>query len=448
MTNEGRRDPLLMGLLFGLTGLGSASAAVVLPLLGQDLGFDIGHASWIVSLYALMLAVATPVYGRVSDLIGVRTPLLVGVCLMSLGALLAAAAPTYAVLLAARALQGAGAAAIPTLAVTAVTHRFDGAVRAAALGRLAGVTAALSSVGPLVGGVVADAAGWRAVLALPVLGLLVVPFVWRGLTSEGTGGTLDILGAVLVGATAAGLVLLVQSPSTGQVVALAGVLLLALGTPAVALHVCRRPHGFLPRSVVGSVTVVRSAIAAATVPAAWFGLLIAVPAVLVDAGWRTWQVGLLLVPPAVLSLVVPRYAGRLLHALGPPRTLAVAAGLAGGALLLASAATAGVAPIPIMLAVACVTTAYAIGQPAMTAAVTGAVPLQVRGAALGIATLVFMVGASVGSAAVGGIGDVIGIPRALAVLAGLPVLAILILVPSLERNPPVSKLHPREVTDG
>jgi MFS family permease len=448
MTDAGRREPLLMGLLFGLTGLGSASAAVVLPLLGQDLGIDIGHASWIVSLYALMLAVATPVYGRVSDLIGVRVPLLVGVCLMSLGALLAAAAPSYAVLLAARALQGAGAAAIPTLAVAAVTHRFDGAVRAGALGRLAGVTAALSSVGPLVGGVVADAAGWRAVLALPVLGLLVVPFVWRALTSEGTGGTLDILGAVLVGATAAGVVLLVQSPSTGQVVALAGLLLLALGIPAVALHVRRRPHGFLPLSVAGSATVVRGAIAAATVPAAWFGLLIAVPAVLVGAGWRTWQVGLLLVPPAVLSLMVPRYAGRLLDAVGPPRTLAVAAGLAGSALLLASVATARVAPIPIMLAVACVTTAYGLGQPAMTAVVTGAVPLEVRGAALGIATLVFMVGASVGSAAVGGIGDVIGIPHALAVLAALPALAILILVPSLERNPPVSHLQPREVTDG
>jgi MFS family permease len=452
MTDDARRVPLLMGLLFGLTGLGSASAAIVLPALGRDLGIDVGHASWTISLYALMLAVATPVYGRVSDLVGIRLPLLVGVCLMSLGALLAAAAPTYGVLLGARVLQGAGAAAIPTLAVAAVTHRYDGVVRAVALGRLAGVTAALSSIGPLVGGVVADAFGWRTVLALPVLGLLVLPFVWRALTSEGTGATLDILGAVLVGATAAGLVLLVQSPSTGVVVALAGLILLVAGVPVVALHVRRRPHGFLPRSVAGNATVVRSAVAAATVPSAWFGLLIAVPAVLVGDGWRTWQVGLLLVPPAVLSLVAPRYAGRLLDHLGPARALAVAAALAGFALLLASVSTAYVAPVPIVVAVACVITAYGLGQPAMTAAVAEAVPVAVRGAALGIATLVFMVGASVGSAAVGGVGDAIGIPGALAVLAGLPALALLILLPSLSshpgRNPVVTDLDPHEVPGG
>jgi hypothetical protein len=126
----------------------------------------------------------------------------------------------------------------------------------------------------------------------------------------------------------------------------------------------------------------------------------------------------------------------------------VAAGLAGAALLLAAVATASVAPVPIVLAVACVTTAYGLGQPAMTAAVTGAVPLEVRGAALGIATLVFMVGASVGSAVVGGIGDVIGIPKALAVLAALPVLAVLLLLPSLERTAPVTDLDAREVPRG
>jgi MFS family permease len=214
----------------------------------------------------------------------------------------------------------------------------------------------------------------------------------------------------------------------------------------------RRPHGFRPRSVAGNPTVVRSAVAAATVPAAWFGLLIAVPAVLIGDGWQAWQVGLLLVPPAVLSLVVPRHAGRLLDRLGPARTLALAAALAGAALLLAAVATARVAPTPIMISIACVTTAYGLGQPAMTAAVSGAVPFEVRGVALGLATMVFMVGASVGSAAVGGIGDAIGIPHALAVLAALPALALLVLLPSLlpspERSDPVTDLDPREVPGG
>src|SRR6188768_621037 len=91
----GAHVPLLVGLLFGLTGLGSSSAAIVLPVLGDDLGVSIGIGAWAISLYALMLAVATAVYGRVSDLVGQRLPLLVGVSLMSVGALAGALAPNF-----------------------------------------------------------------------------------------------------------------------------------------------------------------------------------------------------------------------------------------------------------------------------------------------------------------------------------------------------------------
>lgn len=440
MADDARRLPVLLGLLFGLTGLGSAAVAMTLPMLGDALGVDAGEAAWTISLYALMLAVATPVYGRVSDLVGVRAPLLVGVALMSAGAVVGAAAPSFGILLGARIVQGAGAAAIPTLGVTAVSHRFDGAVRGLALGRMAGVTAALSSLGPLVGGVVEGVAGWRVVLALPVLGLVVVPFVWRALTGEGTGATLDVLGATLVGLTAAGLVLLVQSPATGVAVTVAGALLLAGGTPLVVRHVRRRPHGFLPRAVITDSTVVRSAVAAATVPAAWFGLLIAVPAVLVGDGWQAWQVGVLLVPPAVLSLVVPRFAGRLLARTGSARTQAAAAGLALLALCIATVGAIVVSPALLASAVGLVVVAYGIGQPAMTAAVTRTVPADLRGSALGVGTLVFMVGASVGSATVGGLGDAIGIPAALGAVAALPVLGLVVLRPLLERSSQVSDL--------
>ena len=147
--------------------------------------------------------------------------------------------------------QGAGAAAIPTLGVALLSARYDGEVRGLALGRLAGMAAAVSCLGPLVGGAVEHAFGWRAVMALPILGVLVLPFLWRALAGGGTGARLDLLGAVLVAGTAAGLVLLVQSPSTGATVAVVGaLLLLLLGAPAVALRVRRRPHGFLPLSVV------------------------------------------------------------------------------------------------------------------------------------------------------------------------------------------------------
>ncbi len=82
-------------------------------------------------------------------------------------------------------------------------------------------------------------------------------------------------------------------------------------------------------------------------------------------------------------------------------------------------------------AVVLVTFAFGLGQPALMAAVGGAVPADVRGVALGIATLVFLVGGGVGSAVVGGFGELFGLDASLLLLAGLPLLGVLALVPAI-----------------
>lgn len=431
--DDARRVSLLLGVLFGVAGMGSSSAAIALPLMAPDLGVSVGTAAWSISLYVLMLAVTTAVYGRVSDLVGVRLPLVFGITLMTVGAVAAALAPTFEVLLVARLFQGAGAAAVPTLGVAALSARYDGSERGLALGRLAGTAAAISCLGPLVGGVVEHSLGWRAVMALPILGVAVIPF-WHALAGGGTGARLDIVGAVLVAVTSGGLVLLVQSPTSGLAIAVAGALMLLLGAPLVAMRVRRKPHGFLPMAVIRNGKVVRSAVAAASIPASWFALLIGVPAVLVHAGWEPWEVGLLLVPSAVVAMLVPRVAGPLLDRIGGSWSLAVSGVVAALTMLLAALGTQLVAPVPVAIAVALATVSFGLGQPALTALVGDAVHADVRGVALGIATLLFLVGGSVGSAVVAGLGEVIGISGSLAVLAVLPALGLLALVPDLRRS--------------
>ena len=241
--DDSRRVSILLGVLFGLAGMGSSSAAVALPILGPDLGVSTGLAAWTISLYVLMLAVTTAVYGRISDLVGVRAPLLAGLVLMSVGALVAALAPTFGVLLSARMLQGAGAAAVPTLGVAILSARYEGSVRGLAFGRLAGTAAAISCLGPLAGGAVEAAFGWRAVMALPILGMRSCPFLWRALTAGGTGARLDVVGAVLVGPHrrrdgAARAVALRRDRGRGGRCQSAG-----RGRPAVRASVRRRPQG-------------------------------------------------------------------------------------------------------------------------------------------------------------------------------------------------------------
>lgn len=418
--DDSRRVSTLLGVLFGVAGMGTSSAAIAVAPMAADFDISVALGAWTISLYVLMLGVNTALYGRISDLVGIRAPLVAGLALLSGGALLAALAPSYGVHLAGRLLQGAGAAAVPTLGVAAISARYAGSVRSLALGRLAGFTAVLSGLGPLIGGVVEHAVGWRMVMALPMLSLLVLPLLWHALHTEGSGARLDLVGAVLVALTAGGLVLLVQSPSTGLTVTVIGAALLVVATPAAYLWVRHQPLGFLPLSVVRNGAVVRSGLAASAIPAGWFALLVSVPAVLLAEGWESWRVGLLLVPGAAVGFVTPRLAAPLLDRVGAPTALLVATLGATSSLLLAAAGAVHGNPVLLALAVALLTACFGIGQPALMNAVSDAVDVDVRGVALGIATLLFLTGGSVGSAIVGGLGDVIGFPRSILILALLP----------------------------
>jgi MFS family permease len=128
-------------------------------------------------------------------------------------------------------------------------------------------------------------------------------------------------------------------------------------------------------------------------------------------------------------------AGPLLDRIGSGPSLAVAGVIASVALVLAAAGAWAVAPVVLAAAVVLVTVAFGLGQPALSAAVGQAVPQDVRGVALGIATLLFLVGGSVGSAVVGGLGDVIGIDASLALLAVLPLVGLVALRPVLRPTP-------------
>ncbi len=412
---------IVLGLLFGLAGTSTSGVTVALPLLADGLAVDTAAATWMVSGYAVALAVATPVHGRLADAVGIRVPLCVGVTLLGLGALAAAAAPTFGVLMAARIVQGLGAAAVPVLAAALLSARTPADRRGGALGRLAGTSAALSALGPLIGGALTTVGGWRAAVALPALALLAVPYLWRHSVVRGDGARVDLIGAVVVATAVTGLVLLVQSPSAGAVAAVAGGVLLAVGVPVTALWVRARPDGFLPRSVVGNATVVRSSLCASAVPASWFALLLGIPLELAERGWSPLSTGLVLVPSAVVALTCPAASAFLQTRIGPRQTLTLACATTVVGLLLAVVGVAGHQPWVLALAPMLVTLAFGTGPPAMIASVGTAAPQDRRSGAIGVATLCFLTGAGIGAAAIGGFAAVIGLSAALALLLVLPV---------------------------
>lgn len=436
-----------LAVLFGVTGLGSAAVAVALPVVAAELDVSAGRAALVVSGYSLALTVGSAVFGRLGDIFGIRAPLAVGVAVMVTAGCLGALVDTLPALVATRLLQGLGAAAVPALTLAAVQASFTGSERTRALATYAGTSATINALGPVLGSALADTHGWRPVVALPLVTLAVLPFVWRRLPAHRHPGTsLDVPGALLVGTSVAGAVLALQAATLGPTTALAGLATLTVTAPLLARHARRHPRGIVPAALVTHRTARRSLVTAISLPAAWFGMLVALPLSLAAHGRPVTTIGLLLLPAAVLGLLAPRLTGPALTRLGPTRGQLVAALGTALALAVAAAGAATAEPALVVLASCLLMLSFGLGQPAMTTLVADSVPAGSRGSALGLLTLCFLMGGSVGAAAVGGLGEILGPPRALATLCVLPLLAAASFArPSTRTSPPSPTApHPQE----
>jgi EmrB/QacA subfamily drug resistance transporter len=192
-----------------LTGLGSLMAALdtlvvstALPTIRLDLGASIEGLEWTVNAYNLSLAVLLIPAAALGDRYGRRLLYGIGIAVFALASAACALAPSIGALIAARAVQGAGAALVLTLALALVTSAFPPERRGAAIGMFSAVTGLSVASGPLVGGAVVEGIDWEWIFWLNVpIGLLAVPLVLtRMKESFGRDTALDIRGLGLVSA--------------------------------------------------------------------------------------------------------------------------------------------------------------------------------------------------------------------------------------------------------
>jgi DHA2 family methylenomycin A resistance protein-like MFS transporter len=187
---------------------------VALPSIGHDLHASLPGLQWIVDGYSLALAALLLTGGRLGDRIGHRRVYLAGLIVFGLASALCALAPSAGLLVGFRALQGIGGAIQLPATLAILTHTFtDPPERAQAVGISSGAAGSALIVGPLLGGGLIAAFGWRAVFVvnLPVA-LAAVALTLLAVTesAEPAGGGPDIGGQVL---GAAALSLLAGAPS-------------------------------------------------------------------------------------------------------------------------------------------------------------------------------------------------------------------------------------------
>lgn len=419
------RTALVLGTLWGLAAMGTSAASVVLGDLRDEMDVPVSSVAWVLTAFALTFAASTPVFGRLADTFGPRRPYVLGVGLLSLGALVAALAPSIGVLLLGRAIQGVGAGSIPVLSNAIISARFEGSARAVALGRANSAVVVLASLGPIIGGVLGTAGSWRLPLALPVLALVLLPFTYRLAPASGSRAPVDLVGAALVSASAASLIVLVQTATSLSLLTAAA----AATTPVLFLLLVRRvrrvPDGFLPAELVANPTLVRSSVAAASMPVVYFASLIAVPLFLAARGWSPLANGLLLLPGALVGSTVSFNSSRAVARWGRVGTArrGLVVSLAGSLAVSAM----GVNPLFAGLGFVAIASGYSLAQPALVGEVAVAVPERLRGGALGLFNLVFFIGAGFGAAVIGGLGETIPLGWAMLVTAVAPIGALLTL---------------------
>ena len=186
---------------------------VALPSIGSHLHFSRDDLSWVVNAYTLTFGGFLLLGGRLADLLGRRRMFMIGLVLFSLASLAGGLAQSETWLIAARAVQGLGAAMVSPAALSIITTTFaEGAERNRALGIWGAVAGAGGAAGVLLGGILTSGLSWRWVLFVNVpIGLIAAALAPRLLlesrSEDGTEG-FDIPGAVTV---TAGLALLVYA---------------------------------------------------------------------------------------------------------------------------------------------------------------------------------------------------------------------------------------------
>ena len=396
----------------GLVAIDATILATAVPTIVGELG---GFSSfpWLFSVYLLTQAVSVPIYSKLSDTIGRKPIILLGVALFLTGSVLCGFAWSMPALIAFRAVQGLGAGAVQPMAITIAGDIYTVAERAKAQGYIASVWAISSVVGPTLGGLFSQFLSWRWIFFVNIpICVLAVVLLMRGFHEkvERRPHRIDFLGAALLAASTALIVLGVleggQAWAWNSPISIAvfgvGALLLA-GFIVVERRVA---EPVLPLWVFRRRLLLTTSLVAFGVGAGLIGLSSFVPTYLEGSlGVTPLEAGLALAALTIGWPVSATFAGRLYLRYGFRLTA-----LAGSIIVVVGTVTLalfGTQPSIIVVAVACFVTGFGFGWanvPTLIAA-QSSVGWGERGVVTGANMFSRSIGSAVGAAIFGAVAN-------------------------------------------
>ncbi|MET7759846.1 MFS transporter [Streptomyces sp. NPDC005389] len=327
-----------------LVGLDTTIVNVGLPAIGEGLGIGTRGLAWVVDAYTVVLAALLITSGAMADRFGRRRVFRIGLVVFGAASLVCAVAPSLGVLIAARAVQGVGASMLSPVALAIVVSTMpDPRERARAIGIWASVFGLSMAVGPVTGGALVAALGWRSVFwinAPVVVAALVLVAVFVPESHGQRTRRLDLPGQVLlVLALGASVWVLIEGPRIGwsSPVAAAGYALIAVTTAAFVRVETRRSEPLMDLGLFRRPAFTTAVLGAIAVFIALSTALLLNTLYLQHArGWTPFAAGLAALPMALGATLCAPWAGSLVGRLGPRRPLLLAGAFtAAGGLCLA-----------------------------------------------------------------------------------------------------------------
>jgi EmrB/QacA subfamily drug resistance transporter len=298
---------------------------LALPAIGREFGGGLALQQWVVDGYLLSLGALILVAGAISDQFGRLTVLRMGLLVFAVSSVLCALAPSGWVLVAARCLQGVGAAFLVPSSLAMINARFTGTEQARAIGTWTAWTGTAFVVGPLLGGVLVDVLNWRWIFGVNIVPLAVTLYLTTKLSADEFAGDrsarVDIVGAAL---NAVGLTGAVYALIEGQRLGFthpAVVVTLAAGVACLIAFPWwerRTPHPMMPLGIFAARNFAVGNLATVFLYAAVsLGILIVALFLQETAGLSATQAGLATLPIPVLSFFLARRFGTLAGRHGP-----------------------------------------------------------------------------------------------------------------------------------
>lgn len=320
----------------------SSVVNVALPAIQTELGASVAEMQWVVSAYLLLLASLVLIGGAMGDRLGRRTVFIAGIVLFTVASAACGLAPGPRALIAARAVQGAGAALLVPSSLAIIGSVFDEHERGHAIGAWAGIGAITSAFGPVVGGWLVDAFSWRAIFYLNVpiaaitvaLALSSVPDSRDSVTLQRLDWTGALAAALGLGLLTYGLTLASSDGFADTVVigSIVGGLILC----GVFFVIEARSHDpMMPLDVFHSRDFSGANLVTLLVYFGMSGAMFFLPYTLIRAhGYSATEAGAALLPVPVVIGVLSRFTGGLSSRWGPRMLLTVGPAIAAAGFML------------------------------------------------------------------------------------------------------------------